>query len=197
MLAHLEAQRRHWLDPALERLQHAPFDQLHDDDERQRVGQDAGDVEQLEIDAELEADPVGAAEQLDHQHDLPDQRQARAGGAGEVGIELRQDHVAQPPAARDPEHLGHLEQAGIERAGTLADRDHDVGDLVQRHGQDRSTLDQADPDIGQDDGDQRRQVEEEHQPGLAQLVGEPDPAHQDAQRHAERSSRSRSWPPPA
>jgi hypothetical protein len=48
-------------------------------------GQDARDVEQLERNADLETDAVRTPEQLDNEHDLPNQRQAGAGGGGEVG----------------------------------------------------------------------------------------------------------------
>ena len=58
-------------DAALERLEQPPLDQLDDGDEGKRVGEDRGDVEQLEVDAELEADAVRAAEQLDLDHYFP------------------------------------------------------------------------------------------------------------------------------
>src|SRR5918995_4545480 len=66
-------------DMALERQQDRPFDDLDDRDEGDRVGEDGGDVEQLEIQADLKADAARAAEQLGDQHDLPDQREAGAG----------------------------------------------------------------------------------------------------------------------
>src|SRR5690348_7139242 len=47
------------------------FDRQYDDYERQRIGENAGHVEQLEGDADLESDAVGAPEQFDHEHDLP------------------------------------------------------------------------------------------------------------------------------
>ena len=72
---------------------------LRDQDEGERVGQDQRDVEQLEIDLNLEADAVAAAEQLDHQDDLPDQRETGASGGEEIRRELRQDHVPQRPPA--------------------------------------------------------------------------------------------------
>src|SRR3546814_265107 len=67
------------------RLNHNEFDAQHDADEGQGIAEDGGHVEQLEIEVDLEADAVRAAEQLDHQHDLPDQRQAVAAGGGEEG----------------------------------------------------------------------------------------------------------------
>ena len=80
------------------------FDDQHDCDEGQRIGQDGGDVEQLESKVDLETDAVGAAEQLDHQDDLPDQRDARPRRGGQIGLQLRQDDVAQTiaPIETDP-----------------------------------------------------------------------------------------------
>src|SRR5262245_36229855 len=54
-------------------LHHKEFDEEHDRYEGERVGEDAGNVEELEEGVDLEADAVRAAEQLDHQHDLPDE----------------------------------------------------------------------------------------------------------------------------
>src|SRR5208282_2745804 len=65
----------------LERLQHAGFDDEHDDGE----GEDRGDVEVLERRIQHEADAVRPAEQLDDQHDFPGDRQPAAAGGGEVG----------------------------------------------------------------------------------------------------------------
>ena len=75
---------------SFKRLHQKRFDRQHDGDEGESIGQDTGHVEQLECDADLEADAVRPPEQLDDQHDFPDQRQARAGRRGEVGRELRQ-----------------------------------------------------------------------------------------------------------
>src|ERR671911_533747 len=72
-------------DMTLERQQNRPFDHLDHYDESDRVGENRGDVEQLEMQPDLKADPARAAEQLGHQDDLPDQREARAGGRGEIG----------------------------------------------------------------------------------------------------------------
>src|SRR5690606_7707235 len=135
-------------DMALERQKDRPFDQLDDRDERDRVRENAGDVEQLEVQRDLKADAARAPEQFGHQDDLPDQREARAGGSGDVGIELRQDHLAQRAPPADPVHRGHLEEALVERAGALAHRDHGVRDLVDRDREDHGALDQPDPDVG-------------------------------------------------
>ena len=75
---------------SFKRLHQEGFDRQHDGDEGESIGQDAGDVEQLERDPDLEADAVRTPEQLDDEHDLPDQRQAGARRCGEIGRELRQ-----------------------------------------------------------------------------------------------------------
>ena len=60
-------------------------------DEGQGIGEQKFEVEQLESLVHLEADAIGPAEQFDHQHDLPHQRQAAARGRREKGRELRRD----------------------------------------------------------------------------------------------------------
>ena len=59
---------------SFKRLHQEGFDHQHDGDEGESIGQDAGHVEQLERDPDLEADAVRTAEQFDDEHDLPDQR---------------------------------------------------------------------------------------------------------------------------
>src|SRR5918994_5898904 len=103
-------------DMALERQQDGPFDDLDDRDEGDRVGENAGDVEQLEMQPDLKADAARAAKQLGDQHDLPDQREAGAGGRGKIGIELRQDHLLQGAPPADPVYRGHLQEVAVERA---------------------------------------------------------------------------------
>src|SRR6185437_4587971 len=60
----------------LQRLKDGPFDQLNDHHEGDAVGQYAGHVELLEIELDLEADAIASSQQLDDQHDLPNERQA-------------------------------------------------------------------------------------------------------------------------
>src|SRR5215475_9233149 len=50
------------------------FDHQHHGDEGESIGENSGHVEQLEGGPDLEAHPVGPPEQLDDEHDLPDQR---------------------------------------------------------------------------------------------------------------------------
>src|SRR5215813_12577105 len=81
-------------DVSFKRLHQKSFDCQHDGDEGESIGQDAGDVEQLKCHPDLEADAVGTPEQLDDEHDFPDQREAGAGGGSEIGRKLRQNDVA-------------------------------------------------------------------------------------------------------
>src|ERR1700744_4158923 len=75
---------------SLERLYNKCLDPKHEGDEGQRVGQQQFQVETLESRIDLEADAVRAAESLDDEDDLPDQRQAGAGRSRNIGCELRQ-----------------------------------------------------------------------------------------------------------
>src|SRR5712692_3133129 len=59
-------------DMSFKRLHQERLDHQHDRDEGESIGQDLGHVEQLERDTDLESDAVGAPEQLDDEHDLPD-----------------------------------------------------------------------------------------------------------------------------
>src|ERR1700722_17969285 len=63
------------------------------------------------------------AHQLDHQHNLPDEREARAGRRGEIGRDLRRNDMGEPLRSRKAEHTRHFV---VERAQALAygdDRD--------------------------------------------------------------------------
>jgi hypothetical protein len=61
-------------DMSFKRLHQTRFDCQHDGNEGESIGQDARDVEQLECNPDLEADAVRTPEQLDNEHDLPNQR---------------------------------------------------------------------------------------------------------------------------
>src|ERR1700686_5547445 len=61
-------------DMSFKRLHQECFDHQHDGDEGDGIGQEARDIEQLERDPDFEPDPVGTAEQLDDEDDLPHQR---------------------------------------------------------------------------------------------------------------------------
>ena len=70
-----------------------------------------------------------------------------------------------PPGA-DPEHCGELGIVSFEGTRSLAHRDGDQWQLVQRDGADRSDLGEAQPDIGQDGDHERRNIEEQHDPAV-------------------------------
>src|SRR3546814_632634 len=108
------------VDMGFKRLNHHEFNEQHDADEGQGIAEDGSHVEQLEIEMNLKADAVGAAEQFHHQYDLPDQRQAGAAGSGDKGKELRQHDVAQQLEAREAKCLRHLHEVGIKGARALA-----------------------------------------------------------------------------
>src|SRR5262249_4444884 len=95
-------------DMSFKRLHQERFDCQHDGDEGESIGQDARDVEQLERNPDLEADAVRTPEQLDNEHNLPNQRQAGAGGGSEIGCELRQYDVAHARPRPHAKHLGHV-----------------------------------------------------------------------------------------
>ena len=171
---------------SFKRLHQEGFDRQHDGDEGESIGQDAGDVEQLECDADLETDAVGTSEQLDDEHDLPDQRQAGAGRCRQVRRELRQHDVAHARPGPHAKHLRHVVERAVERARALAHGDGRDRKLVERHRRDRRGFGQSRPDIGQHDDDQGRQVEQHDQPGIAEPVGEPRAAHDQADHRAER-----------
>src|ERR1700681_2832338 len=61
-------------DMSFKRLHQECFDHQHDGEEGKGIGEDARHVEQLKRDPDFEPDPVGTAEQLDDEDDLPHQR---------------------------------------------------------------------------------------------------------------------------
>src|SRR5207245_6054268 len=60
-------------DMSFKRLHQERFDCQHDGDERESIGRDARDVEQLKRNSDFEADAVRTPEQLDNEHNLPNQ----------------------------------------------------------------------------------------------------------------------------
>ena len=111
---------------------------------------------------------------------------SRARGGRDIGRELRQDHVPERAPARDRKHRGHLVERRVERAGSLAQRDDGGRQLVDGDRRDRGHFGQPRPDIGEHDDDERRQIEQQDQPGIAQPIGEPHAAHPIADRRAQR-----------
>src|SRR5215470_5138326 len=119
-------------DMSFKRLHQKRFDCQHDGDEGESIGQDAGDVEQLEGDPDLETDTVRPPEQFDNEHDLPNQRQAGAGRGSEIGRELRQHDMTQACPCPHPKYLRHVVESMVQRSGAFA-HGHDCDrNLVQR-----------------------------------------------------------------
>src|SRR4051812_2547343 len=69
----------------LERLYQHRLDHEHDGGEGEGIGEQPRRIEQLESDADLEADAVRASQQFGDQHDLPYQRQPGAGRGRDIG----------------------------------------------------------------------------------------------------------------
>src|SRR5829696_2354306 len=63
---------------ALPGLHDPELDRLEECREDQRIGEDRRHIEELKGGVELETDPIRTADQLDDEHDFPDQGQARA-----------------------------------------------------------------------------------------------------------------------
>jgi hypothetical protein len=59
---------------SFKRLHQESFDQKHDGDEGESIGQNFSHVEQLECHSDLEPHAVWASEPFDDKYDLPDQR---------------------------------------------------------------------------------------------------------------------------
>src|SRR5688500_6492685 len=111
-------------------LHHQKLDQEHDGHEGQRIGEDRRYVEELETEIDLETDSVGAAKQLDDKHDLPDQRNAGSRRCRQIGLQLRQQDMAQPVEHTEAVDGGHFRITPVQRARPFAHRDDDVRTLV-------------------------------------------------------------------
>src|SRR6185437_1873025 len=81
---------------SFKRLYQQAFDQEHKNDEGDRIAQYPDHVEQRERRTENKAYPVWPSNQLDHQHNLPDDGKARARACGKIRRKLRYDDVTQP-----------------------------------------------------------------------------------------------------
>src|ERR1700733_1641339 len=82
-------------DMTFKRLHRECFDDEHDRGEGQGVGEQERDVEQLEGGIDFEPHAVRPAHQLDHQYDLPHERQPRARGRSEIGRELWRHYMGE------------------------------------------------------------------------------------------------------
>jgi hypothetical protein len=94
--------------------------------------------------------------------------------------------MAEGTPARNGKHGRHLVKRGVQRARALAQGDDGCRHLVDCNRGDRGNLGEAGPDIGHHDHDQRRQIEQQDQPGIAKAIGKAHPSHQISQRDADR-----------
>ncbi len=170
---------------SFKRLHQERFDDQHHSDESESIGQDARHVEQLERNPDLETDSVGSSEQLDDQDDLPHQRQPRACRCSKIRRELRQYHVAQAGPRAHAEHLRHVVERMVERARALAHGDGRDRQLVEGDRCDRRGFGETRPHIGQHDDHERGQVEQHHEPWVAEAVGDTPAPHDEADHRAE------------
>src|SRR4249920_1461720 len=106
-------------DVSFKRLHQKGFDCKHDGDEGESICQHARDVEQLECDTDLEANAVGAPEQLDDEYDFPDQREAGTSGGREIGRKLRHYDVTHARPGLHAKDLRHVIERTIKRARTF------------------------------------------------------------------------------
>src|SRR6516164_3434021 len=106
--------------PPFQRLQNTPLHREYDSDEGERVGDQAPDVKKLEEDLDRVADAIWAAEQLDDQHDLPDQREPGAGSNQKKWRQLGQDDLVKGAPATEMEAPRHVREIAVESARTLA-----------------------------------------------------------------------------
>src|SRR3984957_1066239 len=155
---------------SFKRLYQKAFDHEHEGDERDRIAQYPGHVEQREGRAQHEAHAVGASDQLDHEHDFPDDREAGTRTGGQVWRQLRDDDMTDPRKPAELKGASHLVELGVERAGALAHHHDYVRQLVEGDRQDRRSFVEADPDIGENDRHQRRQIDQHDQPGIGVAV---------------------------
>src|ERR1700733_13782893 len=72
-------------DMTFKGLHRERFDNEHDRREGERIGEEERDVEQLKSGIDFEPHAVRPAHEFDYQHDLPNERQARARRGGEIG----------------------------------------------------------------------------------------------------------------
>src|SRR6202042_2140987 len=107
-------------DVTFKGLHRKRFDDEHDRREGQRISEQQGDVEQLESCIDFEPDAVRPAHEFNHQHDLPDKRQASTGRGGEIGRKLRRHDMGEPLQWRKAEHARHLVEPRVKRAHALA-----------------------------------------------------------------------------
>src|SRR3984893_3337536 len=169
-------------DMSFKRLNQKRFHGEHDRDECKSISQNSRDVEQLEGDPDLETDSIGSAEELHDEHYFPDQRQARAGGGGEIRRKLRQHDMTYARPSAHAENLRHLIKGSVEGARTFAYRHGCDRELVERHGGDGSGFGEPRPDVSKHDDHQGGHVEEHDEPRIPEAIANPRAAHDKAER---------------
>src|SRR5260221_1382743 len=122
---------------SFKRLHQKAFDHKHQNDARDRIAKYPGHVEQREWRTQDEPYAVRTSDQLDHEHDLPDDREAGTRTGREIWGELRDHDVADPRESAELEGFRHFVQFGIERARALAHDGNHIWQFVDGDGQDR------------------------------------------------------------
>ena len=87
--------------------------------------------------------------------------------------------------ARQCKHCRHFVERRIEGARPLAQRNDSSREFVDGDCRNRGDFSQSSPDVGEHDDHERRQIEQQDQPGVAQPIGKPHPAHQVSNRGAQ------------
>lgn len=85
---------------ALPALDQAVLYQKHDGYEGEGINKDVSNLELLKIQMNPKADAARTAEELDHEYDLPDDRDSVSRRDCQPGRKLRQDQMPEPFTAR-------------------------------------------------------------------------------------------------
>src|SRR6516164_8962568 len=135
--------------PPFQRLQNTPLNGEHDGDKGKRVGDQSPDVKKLKEDLDRVAYAIRAAEQLDDQHDLPDQREPRAGSDQKKRRQLRQGDMPEGPPETQAKALRHIREIAVKGARALTQGHDNSRQLAERHRRDRGGFGKAQPDVEQ------------------------------------------------
>ena len=80
--------------------------------------------------------------------------------------------------ARHRKYRRHFVERGVECTCSFAQCDDSGRKLVDGNCRNRGRFRQPSPDVGKHDDDERWQIEQQDQPGIAESVGKSNPAHQ-------------------
>ena len=78
--------------------------------------------------------------------------------------------------ARQRKYCRHLVERRVEGTVAIAQRNDGGRELVDGDCRNSGDFSQSSPDVGEHDDHERRQIEQQDQPGVAQPIGEPYPA---------------------